>query len=355
LPEKHRPGKGGSEKNPVPVGAAGNQEKQIKEIITILNASKMKKSIIILGLFLVTISSFAQRDALYSQFMFNRLVINPGYTGSRDMLTMTLLNRYQWVGFGQGSPRTLTFSAHTPLRNQHVGLGFFVYTDQAGPFTDVGFMGNYAYRVRLLKGMLSLGIQAGFNQVNVNWDAVEMRDGDDEVLLARPANKLQPDANFGIYYYTKSFYVGVSSKQLFESQYGKVELESGKSTYATLARHFYGIAGVALPLTEKIVFRPAMMLKYTENAPLNMDFNASFLFNDIICFGASYRTNRHAITSNNAVVLMVELNLLKNWRLGYSYDSYLNDMKTHTQGSHEIMIAYDMKLFKPKAIDSKYF
>jgi len=65
----------------------------------------MKKSLLIIGLLLVTIGAMAQRDALYSQFMFNRLVINPGYTGSRDMLTMTLLNRYQWVGFGDGAPK----------------------------------------------------------------------------------------------------------------------------------------------------------------------------------------------------------------------------------------------------------
>lgn len=315
----------------------------------------MKRFIIIAGFFLSVSYSFAQRDALYSQFMFNRLVINPAYTGSRDMLTMTLLNRYQWVGLGQGAPRTLTFSAQSPLRNQRVGIGFFVYTDQTGPFTDVGFMGNYAYRVRLFKGMLSMGIQAGFNQVNVDWSAIEMLDSDDEVMLARPENKLKPDANFGLYYYTKSYYLGISSKQLFESQYGKVELHNGSSTYATLARHFYGMAGVAVPLSEKVVFRPAMMIKYTKNAPLNMDLNASFLFNDLFCLGASYRTNRQAITSSNAVVLMIELNLLKNWRLGYAYDANLNEMGTHTQGSHEMMIAYDLRLFKPRAIDSRYF
>jgi type IX secretion system PorP/SprF family membrane protein len=315
----------------------------------------MKKLAIILGLFLATISVEAQRDALYSQFMFNRLVINPGYSGSRDMLTMTLLNRYQMVGFGQGTPRTLTFSAHTPLRNEKVGLGFYVYADQTGPFTDVGFMGNYAYRVRLFRGTLSMGLQAGFNQVNVDWDAVEMRDGDDPVILSRPKNKLQPDANFGVYYYTKLYYLGVSSKQLFESQYGKVEYDNGLSTYATLARHFYGIAGMAIPLTDRIVFRPGMMLKYTKNAPLNFDLNASFLFNNLIWVGASYRTNRNAITSKNAIVMMLELNLTENWRLGYSYDAYLNELKTYSQGSHEVMISYDLNLFQPRVLTPRYF
>ncbi len=315
----------------------------------------MKKSLIILGLFLVTISSMAQRDALYSQFMFNRLVINPAYTGSRDVFTMTLLNRYQWVGLGQGAPRTLTFSAQTPLRNENIGVGLYAYADQTGPFTDVGFMANYAYRVRLFNGQLSFGVQAGFNQVNIDWDAIEMRDGDDPVSFTRPDNKLQPDANFGIYYYTKSYYVGVSSKQLFETQYGKVELDNGSSAYATLARHFYGIAGLALPLGDKVVFRPGMMLKYTENAPLNMDLNVSVLLNKMLWLGVSYRTNRNAITSKNALVFLVEINLTENWRLGYSYDSYLTEMQTYSQGSHEVMISYDLNLFKPRMLTPRYF
>jgi len=189
----------------------------------------------------------------------------------------------------------------------------------------------------------------------VDWDAVEMRDGDDPVSLSRPKNKIQPDANFGIYYYTKSYYLGVSSKQLFESQYGKVDFEDGLSTYATLARHFYGIAGAAIPLTDFVVFRPGLMFKYTESAPLNVDINASFLFNDIFWLGASYRTNRNAITTKNALVFMIELNLSENWRLGYSYDTYLTEMKTHQQGSHEIMISHDINLFKPRMLTPRYF
>lgn len=173
--------------------------------------------------------------------------------------------------------------------------------------------------------------------------------------MSQPRNKLQPDANFGIYYYTKSYYLGVSSKQLFESQYGKVDFENGLTTYATLVRHFYGMAGAAIPLSDRIVFRPGMMFKYTENAPLNMDLNVSFLFNNLFWLGTSYRTNKNAITSKNAIVFMIEFNLSENWRLGYSYDTYLNEMKTHSQGSHEFMVSYDLNLFKPRMFTPRYF
>ncbi|MGE5382254.1 MAG: type IX secretion system membrane protein PorP/SprF [Omnitrophica WOR_2 bacterium] len=313
----------------------------------------MKKIALLFILTLMTYCTFAQRDALYSQFMFNRLIINPAYSGSRDALAVTLLNRYQWIGF-DGGPKTFTFSAHTPLRNEKIALGMYVYSDKNGPFNDLGFMANYAYRIRLYNGILSLGLQAGFNQVNLDYDALNARDTDDPLLLDRPGTKVQPDANFGAYYYTKNYYVGISSKQLFEAQYGQVGA-GDKSTYGRLARHFYGIAGCAVPIGTSVVFRPGLMMKYTNNAPLNFDINASFLFSELIWLGASYRTNINAVTSKNALVFMAEINIAKNWKLGYSYDSYLSDIRLYNDGSHEFMISYEANIFKPRIVTPRYF
>jgi hypothetical protein len=56
---------------------------------------KNKKSIKVLTLVLfliilfVTKNSFAQQDPQYSQYMFNHIVINPGYAGSKDVLSVT--------------------------------------------------------------------------------------------------------------------------------------------------------------------------------------------------------------------------------------------------------------------------
>ena len=62
----------------------------------------------VLLLFLTfNISAYAQQDPLFSQYMFNKLVVNPAYAGSREVFTADLLNRYQWVGI-EGAPKTLT-------------------------------------------------------------------------------------------------------------------------------------------------------------------------------------------------------------------------------------------------------
>jgi type IX secretion system PorP/SprF family membrane protein len=307
----------------------------------------MKKlALLLFGI--ISLTTYGQRDALYSQYMFNQLVINPAYSGSKDEMSLAVINRYQWTGL-EGAPRTLTMSAHTPLRNEHVALGMYVYADHIGADNDLGVVGSYAYRVRLGNGKLSLGLQAGLSQVSIDWNKVTMHEEDDVVFTSRPQSSLKPDANFGLYYYTRNYYIGISSKHLFENQFGKVEHTDGTSTYSTLTRHFYFMGGMALPVSDKIVFKPSTLIKYANNAPLNMDLNASFLFNGKIWLGASYRTG------NNAMVFMIELQATSNLRIGYSYDASMGALKSYNGGSHEIMLGYDLNLFKPRVLTPRYF
>ncbi|HEX7411077.1 MAG TPA: type IX secretion system membrane protein PorP/SprF, partial [Bacteroidales bacterium] len=280
----------------------------------------------------------------------NQLVINPAYSGSKEEMSVAVINRYQWVGL-DGAPRTLTMSAHTPLRNEKVAVGMYIYSDHIGATSDFGVVGSYAYRVKLGEGKLCFGLQAGLTKVTIDWNNVTMHEGEsiDPVLANRPQDGLKPDANFGVYYYTHNYYLGISSKHLFENQFGKVENADGSSTYSTLTRHFYAMGGLALPLTDKIVFRPSTLIKYANNAPVNVDLNASFLFNNKIWLGASYRTG------NNTTVFMIELQATSSLRIGYSYDASMGGLKNYNQGSHEIMLGYDLNLFRPRVLTPRYF
>jgi type IX secretion system PorP/SprF family membrane protein len=304
----------------------------------------MKKLIVILALF-ISSAAMAQQDALFSQFMFNKLVLNAGYTGSRELLSADLMDRYQWVGI-DGAPKTITFSMHTPLRNEHIGIGFYLYRDQLGPTVDQGFQASYAYRLILPKGKLSFGIQAGFKYFNINWGDIDT-ENPDYYFQGDQRNKLTPDANFGIYYYTNRMYAGISSKQLLQNEYGMVKVD-GKSAYSKLLRHFYGMAGLAVPISDEVLFRPSTLIKYVKNAPVQVDFNASFLLHELFWVGMTYRTE-------NALIFMTEFNLGQNLRLGYSYDVYLNKLVHYNKGSHEIRLGFDFDLFKNRMLTPRYF
>src|SRR4051812_12794491 len=73
----------------------------------------------------------AQQDAMFSQYMFNQLAINPAYAGSRNVLAATAIYRNQWVGI-EGAPKTGTFTVDAPFARERVGLGAQIITDKLG-------------------------------------------------------------------------------------------------------------------------------------------------------------------------------------------------------------------------------
>lgn len=303
------------------------------------------KKVFLFILLVAGATSYAQQNALFSQYMFNKLVINPAYAGSREALTFDLLNRYQWVGI-EGAPRTLTFSGHTPLRNPNMGLGFYVYSDVLGPSSDQGFMATYAYRIRMKEGTLAFGLHAGFSHINIDWNKLDMNDPA-VVLQGQGKTKYTPDASLGVFYSTNRLYAGVSSTQLIQNEYG-MTVKDGSSSYSRLLRHFYVMAGYAYPISESLVFRPSFLLKYVDNAPMQFEFDASFLLKNTIWLGAAYR-------SKEAIVLLTEFNIGHNLRLGYSYDIWFNDLMGYNKGSHEIHIGFDINLMKGRLLNPRYF
>src|SRR5688572_21141863 len=90
----------------------------------------------------------AQQDPMYTHYMYNTLTVNPAYAGSREALSVTALHRSQWVNF-DGAPLTQTVTAHSPLRNEHIGLGLSVTNDKIGPTNNSSFFGSFAYIVKL--------------------------------------------------------------------------------------------------------------------------------------------------------------------------------------------------------------
>jgi len=129
------------------------------------------KKIFVVFILLCQVPAFAQQDPLFTQYMFNKLVVNPAYAGSRDQLTIDLLDRFQWVGI-EGAPRTLTLGADLPLRNNKVGLGLYIYRDELGPTVDQGLMGTYAYHIKTMKGRFSFGLQVGVKYFDFDWNAI---------------------------------------------------------------------------------------------------------------------------------------------------------------------------------------
>ncbi len=304
----------------------------------------MKKLIILFVLF-AGLSGFAQQDVLFSQYMFNKLTVNPGYAGSREVLSADIIYRYQWVGI-EGAPKTLSISMHAPLRNEHIGVGGYIYNDKIGPVMDQGALATYAYRINLPKGKLSFGLQAGIKYYTIDWKMIVVEDPD-YAFQGDQKSKITPDANFGIYYYSNRMFAGFSSKQLLENEYGMVTV-NGKKVYSKLMRHFYGMAGLAIPISDQVIFRPSALVKYVKNAPWQLDLNASFLFNDLFWLGTTYRTD-------GDLIFLTEFNIGRKYRIGYSYDMNVKELVHYNSGSHEIRLGLDLDLLRNRMFTPRYF
>jgi len=307
----------------------------------------MKKLLTAL-LLLMTTSMFAQQDALFSQYMFNKLAVNPGYAGSRELLSADLIYRYQWVNI-EGAPKTVSASIHSPLNNPHLALGFNLSNDKIGPLSNTSAMATFAYRIIFPKSKLSFGIQAGVKSSDVLWNEFKAYDDNEPFLdMANPiAKKVVPDANFGVYYYSDKFYAGISSRQLLQNQSLLVKDSTGNTQFTKLTTHFYGMTGAAFPLGDNVVFRPSLLAKFVNNAPPQLDLNASFLFANTLWLGVSYRTEK-------AISLITEINIAQNFRIGYSYDIWINELQAYNKGSHEIRLSFDINVGK-RILTPRYF
>jgi type IX secretion system PorP/SprF family membrane protein len=295
---------------------------------------------------LTATSLFAQQDPMYSQYMFNKLALNPAYAGSRELLSADILYRNQWVNI-DGAPKTISAAIHSPLSNPHLALGMNVYNDRLGPLNYTGAMATFAYRIIFPESKLSFGLSAGVKNNGIIYN--DLKAYDDESLLDGQVKKqVIPDANFGVYYYSQKFYAGISSHQLLQNQSLVVQdTATGSTQFTKLLTHFYGMTGVAIPLGDNIVFRPSLLAKFVKNAPPQLDLNASFLFANTIWLGVSYRTEK-------AISFITEINVTQSLRVGYSYDIWLNELKAYNKGSHEIRLSYDFNVNK-RMLTPRYF
>lgn len=295
----------------------------------------MKRILTILFVFTCFYSK-AQQDPLYNQYMFNPLVVNPAYAGSREAISAVLLHRSQWVGV-QGAPNTQTLSVHSPLANGKVGLGATIIRDQFGPATNTGILASYAYRLYLGESKLAFGLRTSIYNYQFNGEKIDYKDAGETNFSN--TNYWIPSFDFGMRYYNRTFYAGLTLLYLNNP---KIKFNGNDTTYnSAISRHVNLTAGRAFEINKDVVLRPSIMFKMTDKGNMILDLNFSTLLKEVLWVGFSYRTSQ-------SLVLIAEYNITDRFRAGYSYDMTLSKLRKSTSGSHEIFIGYDIVNIKHK-------
>lgn len=304
----------------------------------------MKKIYLTLSLFLLAFVATAQQQAMFTQYMFNGLVLNPAYAGSHEAISLTGVARKQWVGF-EGAPSTQTFSIHAPVRLGKIGVGFYFLNDEIGVTNETNFFGSLSYRIKINEGFLSMGLQFGLLNHRTDFNKLRINDLDDPNLSGTLIDILKPNVGTGLYYNNDRLYIGLSVPHLLTNRF--TSNQDANLVY-TQARHYFLTAGYVFDLTHFLKFKPSTLLKAVEGAPIELDLNANLLINDVLWIGAGYR-------SFDSFHLMTQLQLTNQLAIGYTYDTSVNGLRAENTGTHEIMFNYRFNFNRKKIITPRYF
>ncbi len=306
---------------------------------------RSKTTLLVFFLFLAVLG-FSQQPAQYSLYMMNQLNWNPGYAGLEHSLSVTGGFRQQWVGL-EGAPSSQFVSAHMPLYIARGGIGIHLENDELGARQQTSSYISYNYQIVSDAGILSLGVSAGFVQFTLDGSKLRTPDGNylegvggmvidhqDGLLPLAAINTMTNTFGAGVYFQSEKLELGLGVRHLNEPS---LDLE-GLSL--PLKRAFFLNAGYQIEASSSLLLMPSLMVQ-SDLVQTQTNVGLIAQYNENIFGGASYR-GAHSTPSQDAVAIIVGFKLSENMKLAYAYDLTLSPLNNVSNGSHEIMINYNL-------------
>ncbi|BAX82319.1 PorP/SprF family type IX secretion system membrane protein [Labilibaculum antarcticum] len=295
----------------------------------------MRKTIIIIFWLLVPLFIFGQNTQFTNQYIFNPIVLNPALAGSGDALSASFLYRNQWVGF-KGAPKTLSFSAHSPMRKQNMGLGISIINNQIGVTNETSLIGNYSFRIKMKNGNLAMGLGGGFIMMNTAWTELLANDLNDDLIQNNSPTYLIPEVSIGAYYSTAKYNIGFSVPYMlsytFNSSKDKYDVKNDFSKYNYIITGDY-----TFNLQQNLKMVPSLMLKYQKESEADFIIMSRLIYLDKFSVGTAYDSERKLFKG------MFQVQLNKQFILGYMADFNSTIYNKTSLGAHELMLRYDFK------------
>ncbi len=332
-------------------------------------------TILLLVFFSVQAGLSAQQDPMFTKYMFNTLTYNPGYTGSKDYLSMGLLHRTQWWGI-KGAPHSQSFWIHSPIKYERIALGGNIVNDIIGPTRMFSVNVNYAYRIPFKNGSkLSVGLQGGIRNWRADWSKLTFESVNDEAYdMDEMPNLWLPNFGVGLYYYHRNYFFGVGVPNILEQDL-RESSEVTTDMWARTFRHYYFSAGAAIPLgSPDFVLKPMALVKTVGlfsglrnqddpfvdiGAPTEFDIDLSLLIYETLWIGTSFRSSVERFIGNtssfDSADVWASYNFRNGLRLGLAYDFTLTKLRQPAQGSFEVMAGYDFDFKDKKIVTPRYF
>ncbi len=298
----------------------------------------------------------SQQQQMYTQFMYNKLSLNPAFAGNETYMSATLLYRDQWNGF-PGAPKAQVLSINLPRLGKRVGLGLNFERQTIGITEKITYEAMYAYKFFLGDGTLSMGMNvSGRNYI---------QDYTDNRLFAIQEIQLDPsipttvqsrnliNAGFGVYYNTNRFFVGASLPRMIRSD---LDFDNN-NLFSTEVRHLFLMTGATFIVNNDLRITPQMMFRAAEDSPWGLDLNLSATLRDKYSVGVTYRTGGAKNNIGESINLIAGMQLSERMMLGFAYDITVSDIRAIDNGSLEMILSYNFIARKIKTIivNPRYF
>lgn len=282
----------------------------------------------------------SQQDSQYTQYIYNTMSVNSAYTGQRDVLSYTGLYRTQWVGI-DGAPKTLTFGIHSPLKNENLGMGISIVSDQLGPIREDYINLNFSYTIRLNRSTeLSFGLKGGLHNLSSDFSRGNSFQNTD-VAFKENISLFSPTIGAGLYLHSTRGYLGLSAPNFLITEH----YNDYKESLASERLHLFLIGGYVFNIDNDIKLKPAFLIKAVSGAPLIADLSINAMFNNRFVFGLAYRWD-------DSLSGLTGLQVNKTLFIGYAYDYNTSIGNKYTGGTHEVMLRFELlqinKILSPR-------
>jgi type IX secretion system PorP/SprF family membrane protein len=298
-------------------------------------------------------TGWSQQESQFTNFMNNYLMLNPGYAGAREVPSITLLHRSQWMGF-EGAPTSQILSFNSPFFNKSVGFGLSVFHRTAGITRTFSGTMAYSYNLKLTEDFsVRIGLQGSLRYLGIDFgsDKVILRDyTDPSASGANDAQQYTGNFGAGAFAMYKDFYLGVSVPAFLSNEIG---FNSATQVTAVEKPHYYLMAGGIFRMNDKLRLRPAILGKYVENAPLDLDVNLSVLFENEVSVGLSYRTGGSGIGESIDLLMFYQIN--RALGLGLAYDFSMSEIARQQSGSFEALLRFDIVNDRADLTNPRFF
>ena len=316
----------------------------------------MRNVLIIVIFGIISLNVSGQQQQMYTQFMYNKLSINPAFAGNETYLSASLLYRDQWNGF-PGAPTAQVFNVNLPRIGKKIGLGVNMEHQSIGITRKFTYELMYAYKFLIADGTLSMGMNvSGRNYTQDYTDSRLFAIQDiktDPSIPQTVQSKNLLNAGFGIYYNTNTFYLGASVPRMI-----KADIDFDKNNlFSTEVRHLFLMTGGTFIVNNDVRLTPQLLFRLAENAPFGIDLNGAVTLKNAYSLGMTYRTGGTHGDLGESLDLIFGFQMSEQLMLGAAYDIGLSKLRTASNGSLEVMLIYNFipRKIKSVIINPRYF